>query len=95
MILSIALMGICPVFAQAETIVVTTAISDCDEMARTGILRHSGRSNRREGIGFSTRGPQAALDACCYSNSRYRVVEQVVRWSPIRRGWFAVRRYEN
>lgn len=67
---------------------------DADEMARTGILRHCGRNGgRREGIGFSTAGPDVALRSCCYYG-RYRIVEKAVAWSPIRRGWFAVIRYE-
>jgi hypothetical protein len=66
---------------------------DAEEMARTGILRHCGRTGRREGIGFSTAGPDAALRSCCYYG-RYRIVEKAVAWSPVRRGWFAVIRYE-
>lgn len=68
--------------------------ADAELMARTGVLKHCGRNGgRREGIGFSTAGPDAALRSCCYYG-RYRIVEKAVAWSPVRRGWFAVIRYE-
>lgn len=84
---------------QARRIVISSAQADADEMARTGILRHCGRSGgRREGIGFSTVGPdEACRSACFYQDAmrgRYRIVERGVAWSPVRRGWFAVIRYE-
>lgn len=78
----------------ARRVNISSAQIDAEEMARTGILRHCGRNGgRREGIGFSTAGPDAALRSCCYYG-RYRVVEKAVAWSPVRRGWFAVIRYE-
>ena len=78
----------------ARRVVVLSAQDDAELMARTGVLRHCGRAGgRREGIGFSTAGPDAAIKACCYYG-RYRIVEKAVAWSPIRRGWFAVIRYE-
>lgn len=78
----------------ARRVNISSAQIDADEMARTGILRHCGRNGgRREGIGFSTAGPDAACRACCYYG-RYRIVEKAVAWSPVRRGWFAVIRYE-
>ena len=78
----------------ARRVVVMSAQDDAELMARTGVLRHCGRAGgRREGIGFSTAGPDAAIKACCYYG-RYRIVEKAVAWSPIRRGWFAVIRYE-
>ena len=86
--------------ARAENYVVTTtavvtAEDSCQQMARTGVLRHCGRAGgRREGIGFSTTSPDAALKACCFFG-RYRIAEKAVVYSPIRRGWFAVIRYEN
>jgi len=82
----------------AENVVVTTttvvsAEEACQQMARTGVLRHCNRSaGRREGIGFSTASPTAARKACCFFG-RYRIVDEAVVWSPIRRGWFAVIRY--
>lgn len=79
----------------ARRVIVNSSVqTDADEMARTGVLRHCGRNGgRREGIGFSTAGPDAALRSCCYYG-RYRIVEKAVAWSPVRRGWFAVIRYE-
>lgn len=77
-----------------RVIVNNSAQVDADEMARTGVLRHCGRNGgRREGIGFSTAGPDAAIRSCCFYG-RYRIVEKAVAWSPVRRGWFAVIRYE-
>ena len=78
----------------ARRVVVSSAHDDAQVMATTGVLKHCGRAGgRREGIGFSTAGPEAALRSCCYYG-RYRIVEKAVAWSPVRRGWFAVIRYE-
>ena len=77
-----------------RVIVNNSAQADAELMARTGVLRHCGRNGgRREGIGFSTAGPDAALRSCCYYG-KYKIVEKAVAWSPVRRGWFAVIRYE-
>jgi hypothetical protein len=77
-----------------RVVVNTSAQADAELMARTGVLKHCGRSGgRREGIGFSTASPSAALKSCCFFG-RYRIAESAVVWSPIRRGWFAVIRYE-
>jgi DNA-directed RNA polymerase subunit N (RpoN/RPB10) len=78
----------------ARRVNITSAQTDAEQMARTGVLRHCGRNGMfREGIGFSTSGPDAAIRSCCYYG-RYRIVEKAVVWSPVRRGWFAVIRYE-
>lgn len=78
----------------ARRVNVSSAQEDAETMARTGVLRHCGRNGGcREGIGFSTSSPEAATRACCYYG-RYRIVERGVAWSPVRRGWFAVNRYE-
>jgi hypothetical protein len=78
----------------ARRVVISSAQQDAEAMASTGVLRHCGRNGgRREGIGFSTAGPDAALRSCCYYG-RYRIVDKAVAWSPVRRGWFAVIRYE-
>lgn len=84
---------------QAETAtaprraLVVSAQEDAETMARVGILRHCGRNGgRREGIGMGPT-PDAALRSCCYYG-RYRIVEKGVAWSPVRRMWFAVIRYE-
>jgi len=84
---------------QARRVFIGSAQADADEMARTGILRHCGRSGgRREGIGFSTAGPDEACASACFwkeaMRGRYRIVEKGVAWSPVRRGWFACIRYE-
>jgi hypothetical protein len=81
---------------RAETVLriveVTSAQSDAELMARTGVLRHCGRNGgRREGIGFSTVSADAAVRSCCYYG-RYRIVERGVARGP--RGWYAVLRYE-
>ena len=77
----------------ANVVNITSAQADADHMARTGILRHCGRAGgRREGIGMSSAGPDAALKNCCYYG-RYRIVEKGVAWSPAKRVWFAVIRY--
>ena len=82
-----------------QTVTIQSAQDAAESMARTGILRHCGSNGgRREGIGFSTAGPDAAAKNCCFYNDamrgRYRIVERGVAWSPVRRGWFAVIRYE-
>lgn len=81
----------------AEVVTVTTIVSAqqaAEDMARTGVLRHCGRAGgRRDGIGMSSAGPDAALRSCCYFG-RYRIHEQGVAYSPLRRAWFAVIRYE-
>jgi len=92
-VLAIALMA-GTAQAQTVTVTVTTAQQDAETMARTGVLRHCGRNGgRREGIGFSSSSPEQALRNCCYYG-RYRIVEKAVAWSPVRRAWFAVIRYE-
>jgi len=79
----------------ARRVTISSAQADAESMARTGILRHCGTAGgRREGIGFSTAGPDAAERNCCYSG-RYKIVERGVAYSPTRRGWFAVLRYGN
>jgi hypothetical protein len=87
--------------ARAEQVLTVTTIVSAqqaaEDMARTGVLRHCGRAGgRREGIGFSTASPDAAIRSCCYyadaMRGRYRIVERGVARGP--RGWFAVVRYE-
>lgn len=77
----------------ARNVTISSAQSDAEEMARTGILRHCGRNGgRREGIGMGST-PQSAERNCCFYG-RYRIVEKGVAYSPIKRMWFAVIRYE-
>jgi len=93
----LAVAMICGSVALADTTIVTTTITtaqqDAETMARTGVLRHCGRSGgRREGIGVGPT-PQAAERNCCFYG-RYRIVEKGVAWSPVKRAYFAVIRYE-
>ena len=93
----LAVAMICGSVALADQFVVTTTITtaqqDAETMARTGILRHCGRSGgRREGIGVGPT-PQAAERNCCFYG-RYRIVDKGVAWSPVKRAYFAVIRYE-
>jgi len=91
-VLAIALMA-GTAQAQTVTVTVTTAQQDAETMARTGVLRHCGRNGgRREGIGVGST-PEQALRNCCFYG-KYRIVEKAVAWSPVRRAWFAVIRYE-
>lgn len=77
-----------------RVVVNNSAQADAELMTRTGILRHCGRNGgRREGIGMGST-PESALRNCCFNNGRYRIVEQAVAFSPVRRMWFAVIRYE-
>lgn len=77
----------------ARRVVISSAQDDAELIASTGVLRHCGRNGgRREGIGCGST-PEAAERACCYYG-RYRIVERGVAWSPVRRMWFAVIRYE-
>jgi hypothetical protein len=87
--------------ARCETVLriveFSSAQSDAELMARTGVLRHCGRSGgKREGIGFSTVSADAAVQSCCFykdaMRGRYRIVERGVARGP--RGWYAVIRYE-
>lgn len=82
------------VIVHARRVNITTAQQDAESMARSGVLRHCGTAGgRREGIGFSSAGPDAAERNCCFYG-RYRIVEKGVAYSTSRRGWFAVIRYE-
>ena len=81
------------VIVHARRVNITSAQQDAELMARSGVLRHCGTAGGREGIGMSSASPLAAERACCFYG-RYRIVEKGVAWSPVRRAWFAVIRYE-
>jgi hypothetical protein len=82
------------VIVHARRVNISSAQQDAEIMARSGVLRHCGTAGgRREGIGFSTAGPDAAERNCCFYG-RYRIAEKGVAYSTSRRGWFAVIRYE-
>ena len=73
------------------TITITTAQQDADTMARTGVLRHCGRSGGiLEGIGMSSVSADAALRRCCYWGRPYREIGLARSRSGI---WYAVVRY--
>jgi hypothetical protein len=77
----------------ARRVTITSAQTDAEEMARTGVLRHCGRAGgRKEGIGCGPTAEAAERNCCFYG--RYRIVEKGVAYSPARRQWFAVIRYE-
>ena len=75
----------------ARRVTITSAQEHAATIARRGSLVHSS-CGRREGIGMGST-PEAAERACCYYG-RYRIVEKGVAYSPVRRMWFAVIRYE-
>lgn len=75
----------------ARRVAITSAQDHAVAIARRGSLVHSA-CNRREGIGMGST-PQAAERNCCFYG-RYRIVERGVAYSPVRRMWFAVIRYE-
>lgn len=74
--------------------IVVTAQEHADTLAATGAFAHcSRRGGGYEGIGFSPVSPDDACRRCCYWGQR-RVREIGTAWSPLRRGWVAVVRYE-
>ncbi len=81
----------CTVQAQtATTSTTTTAQQDAETMARTGVLRHCGRSGGAvEGIGFG-QSRESAIRNCCYWGNR-KAKEIGTCRGP--RGWFACVRY--
>lgn len=91
----VALLAACPALAETfvttTTITITTAQTEAEGMARTGILRHCGRAGgRAEGIGFSTVSADHAIRNCCYWGQR-KPREIGVARGP--RGWYACVRY--
>ena len=74
------------------TITITTAQQDAETMARTGILRHCGRSGGiLEGIGMSSVSADAALRRCCYWGRPYREIGIARSRTGV---WYAVVRYK-
>jgi hypothetical protein len=73
------------------TITITTAQQDAETMARTGVLRHCGRSGGiLEGIGMSSVSADAALRRCCYWGRPYREIGIARSRTGV---WYAVVRY--
>lgn len=98
-------LGCCAAVATADDLttgtqsVLVSAQEQAEECARSGVLKHCRiRGRFREGIGYSSAGPEDAIKRCCFYQDalrgRYRIVERGVAWSPVRRGWFACVRYE-
>lgn len=78
----------------ARNVTVVSAQEHADHLAATGTFAHCGRrGGGYEGIGFDPSSPDAACRRCCYWGQR-RVREIGTAWSPLRRGWVAVVRYE-
>ena len=93
LVLSLVLSSACTVQAaeSVTTIVITTAQQDAETMARTGILRHCGRSGGiLEGIGMSSVSADAAMKRCCYWGRPYREIGIARSRSGV---YFAVVRY--
>ena len=77
--------------AESVTITISSAQADAETMARTGVLRHCGRSGGiLEGIGMSSVSADAALRRCCYWGRPYREIGLARSRSGI---WYAVVRY--
>ena len=75
-------------------VVIVTAQQHAESLASTGSFAHCGRrGGGYEGIGFSSASPDDAVRRCCYWGQR-RVCDVGTAWSPLRRGWVAVVRYE-
>jgi hypothetical protein len=92
-LLACLIVAVASVAAAAPPVVVVTGAQDhAVVLARRGALVHSG-CGRYEGIGFSTAGPLQAKKNCCYWGRR-TPVDIGVAYSPLRRGWFAVVRYQ-
>ena len=78
--------------AESVTITITTAQADAETMARTGVLRHCGRSGGvLEGIGMSSVSADAALRRCCYWGRPYREIGIARSRTGV---WYAVVRYK-
>ena len=93
LVLSLALSSVCAVQAaeSVTTIVITTAQQDAETMARTGILRHCGRSGGiLEGVGMSRVSADAAIRRCCFWGRPYSEIGTARSRSGV---WFAVVRY--
>lgn len=76
--LRVLLLAVCLLFTVTASaaepviryeIVISTAQEDAETMARTGVLKHCGRSGRLEGIGCG-RSREGAIRACCYYGTR-------------------------
>lgn len=91
-----------PAVASADTVVVnrgvrrpvvvtTSAQDHAVVLARRGAFYHSS-CGQYEGIGEGST-PEAARQNCCFFGKRV-IVDEGVAWSPLRRRWIAVIRYQ-
>lgn len=72
-------------------VVVTSAQDHAVFLAGRGAFHHS-KCNQYEGIGEGS-SPERARKACCFFGKRV-IVDEGVAWSPLRRRWIAVIRYQ-
>ena len=72
-------------------VVVTSAQDHAVFLAGRGAFHHSS-CGQMEGIGEGS-SPDRARRACCFFGTR-RIVDEGVAWSPLRRRWIAVIRYQ-
>lgn len=73
------------------SVVVSTAQDHAVFLARRGAFFHS-KCNQYEGIGEGAT-PEQARRNCCFFGKR-TIVDEGVAWSPLRRRWVAVIRYQ-
>lgn len=94
LLLALSLVGS---VATADQVIVTrravivTAQDQAEALAARGAFNHSG-CNQTEGIGMGST-PQKARQNCCFFGRR-AIVDEGVAWSPLRRRWIAVIRYQ-
>jgi hypothetical protein len=74
-----------------STVVITSAQAHAETLANSGSFHHSS-CNQYEGIGTGSTPEQARRNCCLFG--RRKIVEEGVAWSPIRRRWIAVIRYQ-
>lgn len=75
-------------------VTVVSAQQHAERLAASGMFTHCAyRGGGYEGIGFSPKSADDAVQRCCYWGQR-RVREVGTAWCASRRGWVAVVRYE-
>lgn len=83
--------GTVVVTGRRPAVVVTSAQDHAVYLARRGLFVHSS-CGQCEGIGEGST-PEAARRNCCFFGRR-QIVDEGVAWSPLRRRWVAVIRYQ-
>lgn len=79
------------VIVRRPAVVITSAQEHAVVLARRGAFVHSS-CGQTEGIGEGAT-PEQARRNCCFFGRRV-IVDEGVAWSPIRRRWIAVIRYQ-